>query len=127
MSKTASPGEFCWNELMTNDVQKCKEFYKALFGWETQEHNTEHFTYTLLKKGEKEIGGMMQIPADHAKEIPPHWMSYIYVENIEESLAKAKSLGATIKRELTSCGEYGRFAIMQDPTGAHIAIWESAK
>ena len=42
-------------------------------------------------------------------------------------LEKAKKLGATIKMPATNVADYGRFAVLQDPTGAHIAIWQSLK
>lgn len=114
----AKEGEFCWNELMTNDVEKCKEFYSSLFGWEIQDHNIDNFTYTILKKGDKDLGGMMCIPKDQTDHIPPHWMSYVLVNNLDEAVTKAKSLGATIKQDSMPVGDFGRLAVLQDPTGA---------
>ena len=67
--KKPQSGEFCWNELMTPDVKKAKEFYSALFGWKTQDHEMGDMTYTMVENGDKGIGGMMQTPKD--KQIPP--------------------------------------------------------
>lgn len=120
-------GEFCWNELMTPDVKKAKEFYRALLGWETVDHEMGDMTYTMIKHGEKGIGGIMQTPKDKEKQIPPHWMSYISVANVDEMVNKAKSLGATITVPATNVSDYGRFAVIQDNTGAHIALWQSTK
>lgn len=41
-----------------------------------------NMTYTMIKKGDKNLGGIWAIPKDQQKEIPPHWMSYILVENV---------------------------------------------
>jgi hypothetical protein len=30
---TASHGTFCWNELMTRDVERAKQFYRDTIGW----------------------------------------------------------------------------------------------
>lgn len=128
MSKTMpKQGEFCWNELMTTDVHKAKEFYKKLFGWEYQEHDVDGMKYTMIKAGEKEGGGMMNIPADQQGKIPPHWMSYVYVDDIDKSLTAAQSLGASVKVPATNAGDFGRFAVICDPTGAHLALWQSLK
>jgi uncharacterized protein len=126
MGTRAKQGEFCWNELMTADVKKAKAFYQSLFGWEMEDHDMGNGVYTMLKQGETGIGGMMQIPKGR-EHIPPHWMSYIYVENLDESVKKAKSLGAKIKVEITSIADYGKFAVIEDPTGAYIALWQSLR
>src|SRR5262245_53354615 len=123
MTDKAKTGEFCWNELLTNDVPKAKEFYRSLFGWEIHDHDMGQFTYSMLKKGDKDVGGMMSIPKGH-EQMPPHWMCYVCVEDLDGAVAKAKSLGATIKQEPMSVGDFGRLAVLQDPTGAHIALWE---
>lgn len=121
-------GEFCWNELMTSDVSKAKEFYQSLFGWEIQEHNMgENFTYNMFKKGDKDVGGMMAIPAEKRNQMPSHWMSYICVEQLDEMVEKAKGLGATIKQEPVAVGDFGLLAVLEDPSGAHIALWQSTK
>lgn len=125
--KKPQQGEFCWNELMTPDVKKAKEFYGALFGWKSQDHEMEQMTYTLFTQGEKEIGGMLQTPKGQEKQIPPHWMSYISVENLDGMLATASKLGATVTMPATAAGDFGRFAIIVDPTGAHVALWQALK
>lgn len=125
--KDFKPGSFCWNELMTSDVQGCKDFYKSLFGWKVEDHDLGHMTYSLIKNGEQDIGGIMQIPSGQEQHIPPHWLSYIYVENVDDAVAKAKSLGAQIKQEPVNIGDFGRMAVIQDPAGAHFALWQSLK
>ena len=118
-------GEFCWTELATPNAKAAKDFYGQMFGWEFTDHNMGDMTYTMIKKGEKEFGGIWQIPTEQQNEIPPHWMSYILVEDLEKKLEQAKSLGATIKMPATPVSDYGRFGIIIDPTGAHIAFWET--
>lgn len=127
MNKDIKPGEFCWNELITNDVSKCKDFYSALFGWETQDHDFGHMTYTTVKVGDRDVGGMMQIPKNPEQSTPSHWLSYILVEDLDEMVNKAKNLGAIIKQDSMPVGDFGRLAILQDPTGAHIALWQPLK
>ncbi|CAM2963553.1 glyoxalase/bleomycin resistance protein [Legionella steigerwaltii] len=121
-----SMGQFCWNELATADVNKAKDFYSKVLGWHFKEiHSDEMMTYTLIQTKDKDVGGIWQIPANQQKEIPPHWMAYILVNNVADTLAKAKQNGAKEVKGVTHVGEMGLFAIIQDPTGAHIAFWET--
>jgi predicted enzyme related to lactoylglutathione lyase len=125
MADNFKEGEFCWNELLTPDVEKSKKFYSELFGWQITDHDMGHTTYSMFGNGEKNIGGMMAIPKDKAGDIPPHWMSYIFVNDLDVTVANAKSLGAQIKQPPMDVGDFGRLAVIQDPTGAHIAFWQA--
>lgn len=121
-------GDFCWNELMTPDPKKAKKFYSDLFGWETHDNEMTNGTYSLIMKDGKNIcGGMMQTPKGQEKNIPPHWMSYINVTNLDETVKKAQILGASIKVPVTAAGNMGHFAIITDPTGATVGLWQSTK
>lgn len=117
-------GEFCWNELVTPDVKAAKEFYGKLLGWTFSEHDMGDNTYTMIKSKGGEFGGMWQISSEQKGQIPPHWMGYILVDDIEETLEKAKSMGAKVTMPITKAGDFGLFIVIIDPTGAHIAFWQ---
>lgn len=125
MSEQPIAGQFCWNELATTNVKAAKDFYGKVFGWEFTDHDIGEMTYTMIKMNGKENGGIWAIPKDKEKDIPPHWMAYILVHDLEASLTKAKNEGATIVKPTTQAGDFGYFAIITDPTGAHIALWQS--
>ncbi len=120
-------GEFCWNELMTPDAHKAKDFYRSLFGWEFQSRTVDNITYDLIKTGGKQGAGIMQMTPDEAGKIPPHWLTYIYVDNIDDSVAKAQKLGAKVVVPVTAVEDFGRCAVLQDPTGAHVGLWQCMK
>ncbi len=119
-----SIGQFCWNELATADVKKAKEFYSKVLGWQFKEIHSGEMTYTIVQANDKDIAGIWQIPTNQQNEIPPHWMAYILVNNVADTLAKAKQNGAQEMKGVTHAGDMGLFAIIKDPTGAHIAFWE---
>lgn len=124
---TPQTGEFCWNELATSNVKAAKDFYGKVFGWEFSDHPMGDTTYTMIKRNNKEFAGIWSIPKDQEKHIPPHWMAYILVENLDEAIKKAQKHGAGIVKPATNAGEFGRFAIIADPTHAHIALWQTVK
>lgn len=127
MSNQPNFGEFCWNELATPNLQAAKDFYGKMFGWQFAEHDMGDYTYTMIKKNNKDLGGIWSIPKEQQKQIPPHWMTYILVEDLEAALEQAKKHGATIMKGATPAGEMGRFGVIVDPTGAHIAFWQTNK
>jgi predicted enzyme related to lactoylglutathione lyase len=127
MADAPKAGEFCWNELATGNVETAKNFYGKLFGWEFQEHQMPDMTYTMAKANNKDVAGFWAIPKEQQKQMSPHWLSYILVEDVEESVKKAASLGASIVKPVSRAGDFGSFAVIRDPVGAHIALWQPAQ
>ena len=84
-------------------------------------------TYTMITRNDQHFGGIWAIPKEQQKHIPPNWMAYILVENVDTSLEQAQKAGATIVKPAANAGDIGRFAIITDPTGAHIALWQNLK
>lgn len=117
-----SHGMINWNELLTCDTQGAKAFYGELLGWELVDHEgCEGHTYSIIKAGGKEIGGIMDMPPEaEALKAPPHWGCYITVENVDHTAAKAKALGAQIVIEPRDIPGVGRFTVLRDPQGAII-------
>lgn len=56
--------------------------------------------------------------------VPPHWLTYVGVDDIEASTSKARELGATVVRDVTEVGEYGWVSVIVDPAGAALALWK---
>ena len=119
-----TPGIISWNELMTRDAGASAKFYEALFGWAREDQDMGGFTYSTLKSAGRPVGGMIVLPPD-AESMPAMWMAYVTVENLEVSVAKARELGATVHKDITSL-PMGRFAILADPQGAVIGLWQFA-
>src|SRR5437764_1341984 len=112
---------FCHIELNTTDVKKAKDFYSKLFDWKLEDMPSPGGGYTMIKVGEGTVGGIMQNPIPGA---PSFWLSYVLVDDIQAATKKAKSLGATVMKDVTEVGGYGSFTVLVDPTGAHFALWK---
>ncbi len=112
-------------ELNTTDVSKAKSFYGALFDWKLEDVPMGVMgTYTTIAVGGGTGGGIMQHPMPGQ---PSFWLSYVNVDDLKAATAKAKSLGATIIRDVTPVMDMGAFSIIMDPTGAALGLWEAAK
>jgi predicted enzyme related to lactoylglutathione lyase len=104
---------------MTTDVAKAKEFYTGLFDWQLEE--VPGMDYTVITVGEGTGGGMMKVPAPG---MPSFWLAYVLVDDAAVATEKAKSLGATICKEVTEIPGIGWFSVITDPTGATLALWQ---
>ena len=106
-------------ELNTTDLGKAKEFYGKLFDWTLED--VPNMDYTIIKVGEGTGGGMMKHPVPGA---PSAWLAYVMVDDINVATAKAKSLGATVMKDVTEIPGIGWFSVIIDPTGAALALFK---
>jgi predicted enzyme related to lactoylglutathione lyase len=117
------PGTFCWVELATSDGAAAKTFY-SLFGWTADDTPGGGGVYTTLRKNGKAAAALYE-PGPEQKGIPPHWSSYVYVENADDAAAQAKELGGTVMMGPFDVMEHGRMAVVADPTGAVFSLWQA--
>ena len=115
-------GQFMWNELVTGDVEAAKAFYAKTLGWSYEGMPMpEGGTYWLARLGDKMIGGMMTMPG-----VPPHWLPYIEVDDVDRRTALAASNGSTVMRQPFDIPDVGRIAILIDATGAALGLMTPA-
>ena len=114
-------------EIPADDMQQSQDFYSKVFGWQYTDHEMPDTIYTVIQLHGKDIGGIWAIPKDKQDTIQPHWVTYILVDDIDEYVQKAEDNGAKIIMHSTQAGDFGKFAIIEDPVGAHIAFWEPSK
>ena len=89
-------------ELHTPDLAKAREFYSKLFAWQLQDVPMPGGgTYTLINVGDGTGGGMMTNPD---ASVPPHWLAYVGVDDIEASTRRAQELGATVVQPVMLVG-----------------------
>ena len=118
------PGAIMWNELMTSDQTDATEFYTGLLGLGSgsMEGSME---YTLLKVSGDDVAGVMQITEDMGP-VPPNWMVYFGVANVDDTTSQAEALGAIVLVPGTDIPGVGRFATIQDPQGAVFGMFTHA-
>lgn len=116
-----APGTFSWVDLTTGDGAAAKEFYGPLFGWEFDDNDVPGGgVYTMCRVGDSVVGAI----SPTTEEVPPHWNNYVTVESADEAAAKAKELGGNVVVAPFDVMEAGRMAVLSDPTGAMLHVWE---
>jgi uncharacterized protein len=113
------PGTFCWVDLSTPDAEGAKAFYGGLFGWDFRDDEIPGGVYTMCLNQGDEVAAISQ-----QDEHPAHWNNHVSVASADETAAKAKDLGATLIEDPFDVMEFGRMAVLADPGGAMLCIWE---
>lgn len=126
--KAFPPGTFCWVELGTSDADGARAFYSELLGWNVQQVEMGGMgTYTLLQLDSRDIAGLYPLSDEQQQQgTPPHWLSYIVVEDADASANRVTELGGTVVMGPFDVPNVGRMAIVQDPTDAVFALFQSA-
>lgn len=115
-------GTFCWNELASKDVEAAKKFYVELFGWKTKDGDFGTCKYTeILTNDGTPIGGMYQMTEEYG-DMNSHWMPYVAVTDVDETARRVEDLGGKVCVQPTDMPTVGRFAVINDPSGAVMSI-----
>jgi uncharacterized protein YndB with AHSA1/START domain/predicted enzyme related to lactoylglutathione lyase len=116
-------GSFCWNELLSTDMSASAGFYARLFDWQAVDFPMNGSQYSIFNKDGKQLAGLMAMPMPG---VPPHWLAYVHVQDVDSSAQKATSLGGMVVRPPFDIPTVGRIAILQDPQGAVLGIFKPA-
>lgn len=121
-----APGTFCWADVRSIDQDGTKAFYSELFGWTAVDQPIGDGIYysTMLKDGHSVAAISPMSPEMCALKVPQHWGSYISVADADAATQKARELGATILAEPFHVFTAGRMAVIKDPSGAIVSLWQ---
>jgi predicted enzyme related to lactoylglutathione lyase len=121
-------GSFCWTELMTRDAARAKRFYGALIGWQMRDDHSlapgRPYTLFTPPNQEQAAAGMMMMDGPEFEGVPPHWLTYIAVKDIEAKARLCTELGGKVEKPPTDIPNVGRFCVIRDPGGALLALLE---
>jgi uncharacterized protein len=121
-----APGTFCWADLGTTDADAAKAFYTKVFGWEAVDAPAgDAGTYTTFKLDGRDVAALYEMGEEERGQLPPHWSSYVSVEDVDAMAAKARELGGEVMAEPLDVMEAGRMAVLRDPTGALLHLWQA--
>ena len=121
-------GRVAWMDLTIDDATTVSEFYSKVVGWDIQSFDMgdyEDYCMNDPKTGET-LAGVCNAKGSNAK-IPPVWMMYIGVDNLEDSLKAVTEQGGNILGDKRGDGKGGYYQMIQDPAGAYLTLWEEGQ
>lgn len=120
-------GDFIWYELLTSDAAAAKAFYDPVVGWDIEAVANNPMNYRMIRTGGGHAGGVMEL-SDKMRDwgAKPTWLGYVGVDDVDATLAKAESLGATIKMPAFDVPGVGRLAMIADAQGIPIYVMRGA-
>lgn len=112
-------------ELITPDQGAAESFYRELFGWDVESVPVPGYGayLTATKEGDRVAGIGGQLPGTEGQ--PAFWGVYLAVDDIEATLARVEPAGGTVEAGPFDVMEHGRSALVRDPTGVRVSLWQA--
>ena len=124
-AKTAVAHKPIWLDLSSSDPAGSREFYSKVFGWNIEVNpDPQYGGYGMAKIGGKDVAG---IGAKMSPEAPTAWLVYIATADAADTAKKAKAAGGNVLSEPMAIGPQGTMAVIQDPSGAAIGVWQAGQ
>lgn len=119
------PGTPCWVDLATTDVDAAATFYTTLFGWQTEPiPDPAAGGYVMLTMNGRYVGALAPLGE---RQQPPAWTTHISTDNADKLVELAEGAGGTTVAPPMDVFDSGRLAVIADPTGAVVALWQPNK
>jgi len=117
----ARAGRFVWHEQVSPEPTQAQDFYTRLLGWGTEVFRPGEVDYTMISSGGQTHGGFRRAMAGAP---PPHWLSHVRVEHLDETIGTATNAGGKLAAGPFEIGEVGRIAIIGDAQGAYVSVYQ---
>jgi predicted enzyme related to lactoylglutathione lyase len=128
--RTSYPhGTFSWVENATSDQDGAKSFYSELFGWDYDDSPVgDGVYYSMAKLNDKYVAAIApQQPDEQSMGVPPHWNSYITVDDVDAVSARVEELGGKLHAPPFDVMDVGRMSAISDATGAVVYLWQAKR
>lgn len=116
-------GTPCWVDLGTSDVPAAAEFYSALFGWQVELGPAEMGHYSMASLGDRSVAAL----ADQQQPGRITWTTYVAVDDVDATVDRARAAGGTVLMEPMDVMTFGRMAVLVDPGGAPVSLWQAGE
>lgn len=119
------PGQVVWYDLTVPNAEEVRDFYAEVVGWDPVDHPMDDYADYEMQHPEtgETVAGVCHARGENA-DIPPEWMLYVAVADLDTSLDACRQRGGTVLRERRPA-ESAASAIIEDPGGATITLYET--
>jgi uncharacterized protein len=116
---TVHAGRVGWIDLTVPAADASRDFYCAVLGFTSAPTEMGGYAdHSIVAPDGAVVAGICHARGDNA-DIPPGWLPYFVVADVEAAVDRAVQRGATV---VASALE---FTVLQDPTGVGFALYEA--
>ena len=115
-------GTIMWQDLTVQNAEQVRDFYSEVVGWKTSPFDMGGYDdYNMSDPAsDKTVAGICHARGEDAN-IPPQWLIYITVADVDESVRQCIKLGGKVIDGPRPIGD-STFCVIQDPAGAVAAL-----
>lgn len=115
-------GRWVWGELIADNVEAEKTFYREVFGWQYDSYGTGKDVYTLIRANGRPIGGIVHYakPADAQRSA--RWVALMSVPDVKRATDQAVASGGKVLVPPKHLLGRGEVAVLGDPEGAIFGV-----
>lgn len=125
MSVTPQTGTIGWCDLTVANAPLLRDFYSAAVGWTPEPVEMGGYADYVMNGSQGTPAAGICHARGANQSVPPQWIMYITVTDLDARIAKIRELGGTIIDGPRACGPGLRMCIFKDPAGAVAAICET--
>ncbi len=110
-----------WTELWTDDLAAAGKFYHEVVGYGQSQVDALGGQYNVMTVNDEPTAGLVKIPTE---SIDPAWAGYIAVEDLDQTMARARKANGKVLVEPNPQFMGGAVALLADPSGAAFFIYQ---
>lgn len=124
MAEKPEVGTIGWQDLTVANADEIREFYEKVVGWQSSPVDMgEYSDFNMIAPGSGDAtAGVCHARGSNA-DLPPQWLIYFVVENVEKSAGQCQSQGGSVLIPVRPLAG-GRFCVIRDPAGAVCALYQ---
>jgi predicted enzyme related to lactoylglutathione lyase len=123
MGGTPRPGTITWTDLTVENAEQLRDFYESVIGWSPEPVAMGGYSdYAMNDADGDPAAGICHARGGNA-DLPPQWLVYITVDDLEHSIAACQRLGGSVVAPPRSYAG-GRYCVIKDPAGAVCALYQ---
>ena len=119
---TVKQGQIMWMEFHSKDFATTQSFYERVFGWKFDSSMGPE--YLMFDDGSGVVGGGFSKDTPVSTGSP---LVYVWVDDLEKSLAQIAEAGGTQVKEKTEIPTVGWWGSFKDPSGNLVGLYETAR
>ena len=113
-------------KFTVENAVEVRDFYASVVGWSFEGLSMgDYEDFVMMPSGSTDgVAGICHARGMNTG-IPPVWLIYVTVSNLDASLAAVEAGGGALVSGPRAVGD-DKMAVIRDPAGAHLALYESA-